>query len=291
MKKKIVFQTLLVFFAIVFSSFAVMGNASPVVVRKVKIATDISISGDSELAVTTTGVGDGIVNRYALIIGISDYKTINDLSYCDEDATDWYNYLSGIGFQITLLGDHSSVYPQFDGLATEYNIKTTTSSILAQCDGDDIFVFASSGHGAEIRIGKGRDRTYQQVICAWDTSAGENGEDGLLRDTEFETMFSTAGMNVFIFLDHCNSGGMDEVMNSSANIYMATTCTADGYGYDVPAYNNGAWTYFFLEYSLIGHFGGYASMEEVFDYATANYPYDRDDTPQEFDSSIDPFYL
>jgi hypothetical protein len=29
-----------------------------------------------------------LTNKYALVVGISDYKAINDLSYCDEDATD-----------------------------------------------------------------------------------------------------------------------------------------------------------------------------------------------------------
>lgn len=33
-------------------------------------------------------------NKFAVIVGISDYKTISDLSFCDEDATDWYNFLT-----------------------------------------------------------------------------------------------------------------------------------------------------------------------------------------------------
>jgi hypothetical protein len=37
--------------------------------------------------------------KYAVIAGVSDYKAINDLSYCDEDASDWYNFLVGsLGF-------------------------------------------------------------------------------------------------------------------------------------------------------------------------------------------------
>ena len=237
------------------------------------------------------------VDKYALIIGVSDYKTINDLSYCDEDATDWYNYLEPLGYQITLLGDgQPNNFPQYDGVASEYNVKNAWASIIAQADSNDIVIWASSGHGAEVNIGgrRRKDRVYVQVLCMWDTSAGENGEDGLIYDSEFQTMMAPAVSNVFIFLDHCNSGGMNEVMlNANANnIYMATTCTADGYGYDVPAYLNGAWTYYFLEYSLIGHFGGTASLEDTFDYALANYPYGGDDTPMEFDGNLGTnFYL
>lgn len=236
------------------------------------------------------------VDKYALIIGISDYKAISDLSYCDEDATDWYNYLAPLGYHITLLGDnHPSNYPQWDGYATEYNVKQAWASILAQADANDIVAFISSGHGTEIKFGRGRwNSYYQQALCMWDTSAGENGEDGLIYDTEFKDMMAPAVSQVFIFLDHCFSGGMNEVMSNSnaANIYMTTTCTDDGYGYDDPTHLNGAWTYYFLEYTLIGIYGGNAAMETVFDYASSIYPYDGGDTPQEFDgTSASLFYL
>lgn len=237
------------------------------------------------------------VDKYALIIGISDYEAISDLSYCDEDATDWYNYLAPLGYQITLLGDsQSGNFPQFDGLATEYNVKNAWASIIAQADANDIVVWASSGHGGEVNIGgrRRRDRIYVQVLCMWDTSSGENGEDGLIFDYEFQTMMAPATSNIFIFLDHCFAGGMNEVMlNANANkIYMATTCTADGYGYDDGAHLNGAWTYYFLEYTLIGIYGGSASLETTFDYALSVYPHDGDDTPMEFDGNtgVD-FYL
>ena len=37
---------------------------------------------------------DPSVNKWAVIIGISDYRgKFNDLQYCDDDAQDMYNYL------------------------------------------------------------------------------------------------------------------------------------------------------------------------------------------------------
>ncbi|MHA1115202.1 MAG: caspase family protein [Candidatus Heimdallarchaeaceae archaeon] len=235
------------------------------------------------------------VDKYALIIGISDYDVISDLSYCDEDATDWYNYLNGLGYQIVLLGDSNPAnYPQYDGLATEYNVKTAWANILAQADENDIVAFISSGHGTEVNIG-GRSRwtrVYVQALCMWDTSAGQNGEDGLIYDSELKDMMAPSVSNTFIFLDHCFSGGMNEVMENAnaAKVYMTTTCTDDGYGYDDPTHQNGAWTYYFLEYTLIGVYGGSASMEETFDSALSVYPYDGGDTPQEFDGDTGVFF-
>ena len=47
--------------------------------------------------------GLGVQGKYAIISGISDYKNISDLSYCDEDATDWYNYLKRLGYQCRVI--------------------------------------------------------------------------------------------------------------------------------------------------------------------------------------------
>lgn len=240
--------------------------------------------------------GDGVVNKYALLIGISDYSVISDLNYADEDAADWFNYLSPLGYQITLLGDsHPEDYPQWDGYATEYNVRIALENILAVVDEDDIFVFTTSGHG-----GRGRSTTLDEFIyylCMWDTSAGENGYNGLITHLEFQEMMSPSIANTFIFIDHCYAGGFQNVMfnDNAEKIYLATTCSDNGYGYDDPLHLNGAWTYWFLEYALIGELGGSASMEEAFDLA---YPLFIDiyrrpgDWPLEFDGSPnDPFYL
>jgi hypothetical protein len=248
------------------------------------------VSADVPVVTTTTDVvpraADGVVHKYALVIGISDYKAINDLSYCDEDASDWYNFLAPKGFTITLLGDLTNTYPRaIDGTASEYNIKTAVAAILAVADADDVFVYASSGHGTEVKTGKGRTATYVQAICCWDTSSGENGQDGLLYDSEFKTMWATAACNVFIFLDHCFSGGMNELFtNANAGyFYMTTTCTYDGYGYDVPAFYNGMWTYYYLEMGIIGQ--GFTDLHACFVWAHAEAVadgYDGVDEPCEF---------
>ena len=232
--------------------------------------------------------GDGVNNKYAIIIGISDYEAISDLSYCDEDATDWYNYLSQMGYDILLFGDHSNYFPQFDGLATEYNVKSAVRELSQIMDSDDTFVYTSSGHGTY--AGRNARKATNQVICMWDCASGENGEDGYLFDIEMQDMFAPVLANTFVFLDHCFSGGMNECLTGW--MYLTTTCTALGYGYDMPSYVNGAWTYIFLEYTLIGHFDGNVSMEEAFDYALSVYPFDGSDIPMSFDGNPElAFYI
>ena len=232
------------------------------------------------------GGGDGIVRKWAVIVGISDYKAISDLSYCDEDATDWYNYLNNVMDYdyIRVLGDtHTSNYPSYYAVANEANVKTCLTW-LGGADGDDQVAFITSGHGD----GTGTGSSY---LCMWDCASGESGQDGNLYDTELDNYVGawSAGQ-IFIFIDHCYSGGMiPEIaaLSNSADVYMTTTCTDDGYGYDDPSHLNGAWTYYFLEYGLVNHYGSNPNtlMESCFDYALAAYPHGGGDTPQEYDGN------
>jgi hypothetical protein len=254
-------------------------------------------SGDADYQLTVTityggggGGGWGTGGKYAIIVGISDYAYINDLSYCDEDATDWYNKLNAMGYECHIYGDgHTSNYPSaYVDYATEANVRADLQALASHAQSGDQVAFITSGHGD----GNGAGSSY---LCMYDCS----GSSGCYYDTELASDISgfTSGVNIFVFIDHCYSGGMGpELMSLSNNdyIYCTTTCTEDGYGYDDSSHQNGAWTYYFLEYSWINHYGGSAStsMETVFDYALSNYPHSGGDTPQEFDGYTgSSFYL
>jgi hypothetical protein len=228
---------------------------------------------------------------YAVIDGISDYQAISDLSYCDEDATDWYNHLNGMGYECHVWGDgHTSDYPVHHGKATEYNVRNDIQALAAVADAGDTVVYCTSGHGS----GDGNGYAY---LCMWDCDVGSNGYDGDYTDDELAADISlcAAGVNVFVFIDHCYSGGMGPelmALSNSQYIYCTTTCTDDGYGYDDPTHNNGAWTYYFLDYSWQQHYGSdpYVSMETVFTYAHDNYPHTGGDEPQEFDGDTSSYF-
>lgn len=275
----------------------IMASASSIQARSYKPSL---LDSDKLIIKTTTTTltssGDGIVRKWAVIVGISDYKAISDLSYCDEDATDWYNFLTTrLGWSpsnIKVLGDPNTAnYPKYDGLAKEYNVKQALQWLVSSADADDIIAFISSGHGA----GDGKGNSY---LCMWDCGSGENGEDGNLWDYELAAILSNAvAAKIFVFLDHCYSGGFgDNLMSmpNKAKVYCTTTCTEKGFGYDVPTYKNGAWTYYFLEYSWIGKYGGSAdaALENVYATAKSVYPYKGISAPQQFDGNLNSsFYL
>jgi hypothetical protein len=252
-------------------------------------------SGDDDYQLTVTitygggGSGWGTGGKYAIIVGISDYWYISDLSYCDEDAYDWYNQLNALGYECHVYGDgHTSNYPIYTGDATEANVRADVQALASHAQSGDSVCFITSGHGS----GNGAGSSY---LCMLDCS----GSAGCYYDTELASDIGgcASGVDIFVFIDHCYSGGMGPelmALSNSQYIYCTTTCTDDGYGYDDSQHQNGAWTYFFLDYSWQSYYGGDAgdNMEKVFTYASNNYPYGGGDTPQEFDgNSGSSFYL
>jgi hypothetical protein len=248
-------------------------------------------TGSYELTVTLSiaeppaAWGNG--GKYAIIVGISDYASISDLSYCDEDATDWYNYLISMGYECRVYGDgHTANYPRHDGKATEAVVRAAIQGLAAHAQVGDTVCYITSGHGS----GDGKGSSF---LCMWDCS----GSVGCYYDTEIAADIGlfAAGVKIQIFIDHCYSGGIGPELMGLSNkqyIYCSTTCTANGYGYDDSQHLNGMWTYWFLEAYLVGH--PTASMEVAFDWASANYPKQppSGDAPMEFDgNTASYFYL
>jgi len=228
---------------------------------------------------TTGGIGsagpaskagaDGVVRKYAVVAGVSDYKSpnIGDLSFCDEDASDWSGYLRGKGYSVTTL---------INSQAKEASVESALFSVIANADADDIVAFVTSGHGTA----SGGKQLLLYYDCYDAAADGDGFVSGVVPDLELKNWFAKCTSKVFIFVDHCNSGGLREAMHTG--MYMTTTCSASGYGYDVPDYQNGAWTYTYLHLALEQH--GYTTAESAFSYAAGVYPYGGKDAPCQFDS-------
>jgi hypothetical protein len=248
-------------------------------------------SGAYQLTVTITYGGSGSTwgtgGKYAIIVGISDYASISDLSYCDEDATDFYNFMTAKGYECHVYGDtHTANYPRYDGTANEATVRAAMQGLAAHAVAGNSVAFITSGHGS----GDGAGSSY---LCMYDCS----GSTGCYYDTELAADMGlfAIGVKAFIFIDHCYSGGMGpELMNlaNKANIYCTTTCTANGYGYDDPTHSNGMWTYYFLDYGWIQHFASSATtaLESIFTYSAAAYPKTGGDAPMQFDGNTGASY-
>jgi hypothetical protein len=213
-------------------------------------------------------------HKYAVIVGISDYLYINDLSYCDEDAVEWYTYLKNRNYEIKLLGDFTSDYTPYNltERATKQNIRECINHLNNVVQPGDHVVFATSGHGS----GDGKGSSW---LCCLDENNNFIGE---YTDSEIAADFkqlTQKGVTVFISCDNCYSGGIiDNVVNSCDNklICITTTCSKSGFGYDDKEYSHGAWTYSFLCSILNKKYKNKnPKMGDAFNEATKIYKYNN----------------
>ncbi len=221
-------------------------------------------------------------NKIALCIGISDYRYINDLSYADDDAYDWADYLQSKGYSVTLL---------IDSQASEAAIYDAIDNLVSSAGPDTWVAITFSGHGgfqSEGGYSSSAGTTYggqvdghPSLYFAWD--ADGNGHGCILDNVLAYHLENLQSTHVFIFFDSCRSGGMDEVAGSSdSGRYVSETCGWDEYGYDAPQYNNGAWTHWFLEWGLIQQ--GFSNCETTYYYAAPKYNSEHSDShPEEED--------
>jgi hypothetical protein len=180
-------------------------------------------------------------NKLALVIGISDYEgTSSDLTYCDDDAMDWKNYLQGEGYSVTMLLDQQ---------ATANNILDALEDLAAAEQAGDIVAVCYSGHGYYDRgIRQSGWVSHDLYLIA------ENTVEAIT-----DTFDSTA---VFWFNDCCNIGTYGNLAN--AGWVMGVGSTKNSYTYDGTSdMQNGIYTYYAMEAIALG----YDTAEAICDYA------------------------
>jgi hypothetical protein len=201
--------------------------------------------------------GDGTVNKYALVIGISDYEgTQNDLDYCDDDAEDWKAFLQGEGYSVTILKDTQ---------ATAANIQSELIDLLDDEDADDYVVFCYSGHGYNYP-------GHGSSIVTTDLYYMTHGY--------FEAYFDTAeSQHIYFAFDACQIGGFQGLIEAGRVGAFASNARSSSDGDE--SMENGVFTYYQME-----GWGIYNTFEEDAAYAV-----------QEFKAwapryiKVDPFYV
>jgi len=183
---------------------------------------------------------DGKVEKYALVIGVTEYYE-GPLRYTDDDARSWANYLSSLGYNVILLTGFVDTQTFIDKLYT----------LLRMEDGDDFVVFAFNGHG-----------TY---IPSIDASAIVLSDYKGISQYTLRDIFSHAdSSHIFFFFGACHIGGMS-ILASSPGRYVAMASTKHTRTLESPFFKHEAFTYYFLIQGLMKL--GYEYMERAFAYA------------------------
>lgn len=161
-------------------------------------------------------------HKYAYIVGISDYEgTANDLQYADDDAQEMKAYFQSQGF---------TVRTDLDRSATAEAIGAGLDWLVASAAPGDEVAFCYSGHGASTS-------TYGACLISTDLYYVTQG----FVMEKFNAIDCTKKI---MTIDACQVGGFHaETVNGT----LMCTASDKSFSYDAPMYENGAWTYFWLQ--------------------------------------------
>ena len=194
---------------------------------------------EADVFTVTPASPDKAGAKYALVIGISDYAgTTNDLTYCDDDAVDWRNYLQGQGYTVTTL---------LDLAATKSAIEAAVANLASLSIAGNEIAFAYSGHGSR---GNMVTTDLYYISSAW-----------------FGGMFTSVGSTKMSFnFDACQIGAFGTALNKVGRV-IALASDTKKYSYDgTAAMANGVFTY----YQMLGFDQvGYVFAEDDDAYAVA----------------------
>ena len=141
--------------------------------------------------------------RKALLVGINDYQSINDLRGCLNDVTNMRDVLK------SLLGfTNADISVLTDTRATKNNILARLNWMVNGARPGDYLVFHYSGHGSQIRDRDGDERlsdSLDELVCPWDMDWNLGT---YITDDELNTLFRRLPPNVLleVYLDSCHSG-------------------------------------------------------------------------------------
>ncbi len=181
-------------------------------------------------------------HKYAYIVGISDYEgNVNDLEYPDDDAQAMRSFLQGEGFTIR---------EDLNRSATADAITAGLQWLIDQAQPGDEIAFCYSGHG-------GKAPTYGSSIISTDLYYVTHGY-------VMQYFNAVDCSKKLMTLDCCVIGDFLQDCESGTMMALASNRTDS---YDVPAFQHGAWTYFWLE--------GIDDLNYIFAEDAANYAEDE----------------
>jgi metacaspase-1 len=141
------------------------------------------------------------MNKHALLVGINNYSTINNLQGCVNDVTNMRSILKTF-FAFT----NNDIRVLTDERATKKNILDRLEKMVTGSKPGDVAIFHFSGHGSQIRDRENDELNdhMDELICPYDM----NWDDGFITDDMLKTILDKLpeGVKMEIILDCCHSG-------------------------------------------------------------------------------------
>jgi hypothetical protein len=149
--------------------------------------------------------------KRALMVGINEYESVNQLSGCVNDIIDTKaQVLAKEGF------DPANTVTLLDEQATRANILAALEKLVADTKPGDFLYFHYSGHGAQIPDTNGDEKEdgQDEIICPVNCHFEGDAIVDSIVDDEIQSLFGKlpAGAGLFMVSDSCHSGSIDQGM-------------------------------------------------------------------------------
>jgi len=202
-------------------------------------------------------------NKWALLVGISDYKYKNDLDYPAIDALNMTKLLlNNCGF------NKSRIITLLNGNATKMGIQNAIKNLKTLMGPLDTLIFYFSGHGGNTFDYYPFDEVDKkdEYICTYDSS--KYGITNNMLDDELKSLLDDLNVyKIVCIFDSCYSGGMND-LNGTKYIVLSS-CSEDGLADEDSYLRNGVFTHFLIEGFQKADTNNdlQVSVEEAFKYA------------------------
>ena len=164
------------------------------------------------MMVQPVSAGDGVIRYWGVFVGISDYQTNPDLTFCADDATSIYNL-----FLQDSRWDASRMILLRNSQASRTAVENAITAMASSSDDDDICLFFFSGHGGQANVdfvpSDESDGKDEYLVC-WDSNDSDYTGD-FIDDDMGDTLGLISGTTV-VMLDACFSGGHIKATRSKA---------------------------------------------------------------------------
>ena len=238
---------------------------------------------------------------WALLIGISDYAEVKDLSYARRDAEGIATWLLDTGIpadHIRLLTDEVSVLRVGNEVvldtrpATLVNVREGLGWLRQMAERDDLVLIHFSGHGYQGADDNLDERDgVDEFFILQDTRAAAK-DDTALRDDEFGRFLARIKSDhVLVFFDSCYSGGLSRSLTpgsratgDSADVFsdfrlegrlILSASDENQDAFESPQLGHGVLTHFLLK-GLGGaadlNADGHITVWELFEYVRSEVP-------------------
>jgi hypothetical protein len=144
--------------------------------------------------------------RRALCVGIDAYPAPNTLSGCVNDAGNWHQVLTALGFEAEQL---------LEQRATRQGILDALEALIGRAQPGDVLVFQYSGHGTRVPdTDQDEDDGKDEALVPVDFDSG-----AFLVDDDLRQVFDqlAAGVSLTCFIDCCHSGTITRMLGRNAD--------------------------------------------------------------------------